>query len=118
MGNDGECAALVENVSRVCQKFVPAESVDGEPHYLKLIEENSETQNNNLNVNGFHLFSHNPNLYEEMIRYPREMLPIFDMAVQMLINEDFSTMVGDQIHPMQVGHGLVLDLENTCQLTP
>lgn len=84
------------------KKFVPAESMDGTPLYLKLVEENLETQNNNLNVNGFHLFSHNPNLYEDMIRYPREMLPIFDLAVQELVTTEFSNLATDQVRPMQV----------------
>ena len=53
-----------------------------------------------LNVNCMHLKQFNPELYSQLVRYPQEVIPAFDLAT----NEVFSELYPDTVleHQIQV----------------
>lgn len=56
-----------------------------------------------LNVDSSHLHRYNSELYSQLVRYPQEVIPTFDMAT----NELFAKLYPDTIleHQIQVGVG-------------
>ena len=60
----------------------------------------SVTENPYLNVDCKHLKTYHSELYRQLVCYPQEVIPTFDMAVNDLFNEKHSGTVLE--HPIQV----------------
>ena len=69
---------------------------DGEPLYPQLLAQAKTDDSYNLNIDAKHLRTfgseHNYNLYRDLVRYPQEMIPIFDLCVY----EEFQRMYGEE----------------------
>ncbi|KAK7066561.1 DNA replication licensing factor, mcm4 component [Halocaridina rubra] len=80
------------------------ERVDGmntdEPLYLQKLEEIHTLEEPFMNINCAHLHQYNTDLYRQLVCYPQEVIPTFDMA----INEMFFERYPDTIleHQIQV----------------
>jgi len=68
--------------------FTNFEIEEGAPsaHYLQKLADIAQTEDYSLNLDCSHLHSFDPGLYKLMVRYPRELIPIFDVE----LNEYFA----------------------------
>jgi DNA replication licensing factor MCM4 len=68
----------------------------GEPLYPQLLRQSKEDNSYNLNIDAHHLRSfddeHGYHLYRDLVRYPQEMVPIFDLCVY----EEFHRLYGEE----------------------
>lgn len=63
------------------------ESVQKLPFYLTKLEEIYTLESPFLNVNCQHIHEFDDNLYRQMVAYPQEVIPVFDMATNELFHE-------------------------------
>lgn len=57
-----------------------------EGKYEKLIRQVIEIQEDSLDVNARDVFDHDPDLYTKMVRYPLEVLAIFDLVLMNMVS--------------------------------
>ena len=79
----------VDKAKRKFRTFFTSFEVDGgsgAPHYLQKLADIAQTEDYSLNLDCTHLHSFDPGLYKLMVRYPRELIPIFDVE----LNEYFA----------------------------
>ncbi|CAG9465584.1 unnamed protein product [Pedinophyceae sp. YPF-701] len=74
----------LETSERDFRSFVMGFHEDGElePRYLTLVREAVVNEESTINIDCQHLASWNPKLYDNLVAYPREMVPLFDLVVQ------------------------------------
>lgn len=63
---------------------------EAEPLYMRLLRRVVETQTGFINIDCEHLHSHNPDLYEHLVNYPTEVVPLFDYVIQEFVNEELA----------------------------
>ncbi|XP_023017917.2 disc proliferation abnormal [Leptinotarsa decemlineata] len=71
-----------------------------EPLYLQKLEEIHTLEEPFLNVNCAHLETYDANLYRQLVCYPQEVIPTFDMTVNEMFYERYPAAVLD--HQIQV----------------
>lgn len=54
----------------------------GEPYYTRLIEEAIADNSENINLNTKNLYDFHSELYKELINYPEDLIPVFDMELE------------------------------------
>ena len=57
------------------------------PYYLKKLQECVIIGDTYLNVNCHHILQYDENLYRQLVSYPQEVIPTFDMAITEIVNE-------------------------------
>lgn len=75
-----------------------AESAQKLPFYLMKLEEIYTLESPFLNVNCHHIHEFDENLYRQMVAYPQEVIPVFDMAT----NEIFLELYPEAQLPHQI----------------
>uniref|UniRef100_A0A8C6C3Q2 DNA replication licensing factor MCM4 n=1 Tax=Monodon monoceros TaxID=40151 RepID=A0A8C6C3Q2_MONMO len=123
-GTDVNVATCKENFQRFLQRFIDPlareeESIGidvTEPLYMQRLGEINVIGEPFLNVNCEHIRSFDTNLYRQLICYPQEVIPTFDMAV----NEIFFDRYPDSIleHQIQVRPFNALKTKNMRNLNP
>ncbi|XP_010189755.1 PREDICTED: DNA replication licensing factor MCM4 [Mesitornis unicolor] len=123
-GTDVNVASCKEKFQRFLQRFIdPVAKEDedmgldlNEPRYMQRLEEINMVGEPFLNVNCDHLRSFDENLYRQLICYPQEVIPTFDMAA----NEIFFDRYPDSIleHQIQVRPYNALKTRNMRSLNP
>ncbi|XP_057253734.1 DNA replication licensing factor MCM4 [Pezoporus wallicus] len=123
-GTDVNVASCKEKFQRFLQRFIdPVGKEDedvgldlNEPRYMQRLEEINMIGEPFLNVNCDHLRSFDENLYRQLICYPQEVIPTFDMAA----NEIFFDRYPDSIleHQIQVRPYNALKTTNMRNLNP
>ncbi|KAM6349614.1 MCM4 factor, partial [Podargus strigoides] len=123
-GTDVNVASCKEKFQRFLQRFIdPLSKEDedigldlNEPRYMQRLEEINMVGEPFLNVNCDHLRSFDENLYRQLICYPQEVIPTFDMAA----NEIFFDRYPDSIleHQIQVRPYNALKTRNMRSLNP
>ncbi|KAF6323481.1 minichromosome maintenance complex component 4 [Rhinolophus ferrumequinum] len=122
-GTDVNVATCKENFQRFLQCFTdPLAKEENvgiditEPLYMQRLGEINVIGEPFLNVNCEHIKSFNKNLYRQLICYPQEVIPTFDMAV----NEIFFDRYPDSIleHQIQVRPFNALKTTNMRNLNP
>lgn len=123
-GTDVNVATCKENFQRFLQHFIDPlakeEETIGiditEPLYMQRLGEINVIGEPFLNVNCEHIQSFDKNLYRQLICYPQEVIPTFDMAV----NEIFFDRYPDSIleHQIQVRPFNALKTKNMRNLNP
>ncbi|XP_065438165.1 DNA replication licensing factor MCM4 [Chrysemys picta bellii] len=123
-GTDVNVASCKEKFQRFLQRFIDPlakeeENVGldlNEPLYMQRLEEINMVGEPFLNVNCDHLRSFDTNLYRQLICYPQEVIPTFDMAA----NEIFFDRYPDSIleHQIQVRPYNALKTRNMRSLNP
>ncbi|KFO76768.1 DNA replication licensing factor mcm4, partial [Cuculus canorus] len=123
-GTDVNVATCKEKFQRFLQRFIdPLAKEDedigldlNEPRYMQRLEEINIVGEPFLNVNCDHLRSFDENLYRQLICYPQEVIPTFDMAA----NEIFFDRYPDSIleHQIQVRPYNALKTRNMRNLNP
>ncbi|XP_076000568.1 DNA replication licensing factor MCM4 [Genypterus blacodes] len=96
-GTDVNVGTCKEKFQRFLQRFIdPTSNEDenagldlNEPLYMQKLEEISVVGDPVLNVNCLHVQSFDAELYRQLISYPQEVIPTFDMAVNELFFERF-----------------------------
>ncbi|XP_067887910.1 DNA replication licensing factor MCM4 [Heterodontus francisci] len=123
-GTDVNVAACKEKFQRFLQRFVDPsvkeEEITGldlnEPLYMQRLEEMNLVGEPFLNVNSSHLKTFDPELYRQLICYPQEVIPTFDMAVNELFFERFPDTLLE--HQIQVRPYNALRTKNMRSLNP
>ncbi|XP_041045117.1 DNA replication licensing factor MCM4 [Carcharodon carcharias] len=123
-GTDVNVAACKEKFQRFLQRFIDPsakeEEVTGldinEPLYMQRLEEMNLVGEPFLNVNSSHLRTFDPELYRQLICYPQEVIPTFDMAVNELFFERFPDTLLE--HQIQVRPYNALRTKNMRSLNP
>jgi len=106
----------VEHSTDAFKRFFEAfvNPVSGEAMYPGLLEEALEKQQFHINLNCRNLHQFDPNLYKELIRYPQEIIPVFDLVIDAhkanLGNEDNKRV---QVRPFQL-----TEVKNMRNLNP
>ncbi|XP_036054077.1 DNA replication licensing factor MCM4 isoform X2 [Onychomys torridus] len=123
-GTDVNVAACKENFQRFLQCFTDPLAKEEEnvgiditqPFYMQRLGEINITGEPFLNVNCEHIKSFGKNLYRQLISYPQEVIPTFDMAV----NEIFFERYPDSIleHQIQVRPFNALKTKSMRNLNP
>ncbi|XP_077982144.1 DNA replication licensing factor mcm4-A-like [Glandiceps talaboti] len=121
-GTDVVVSETKEKFRRFVQKFIDpnAEEADGfdpkQPVYLQRLEEISQLEIPFLNINCDHLQRYDADMYRQLICYPQEVIPTFDMA----INEMFFDLFPDVHleHQIQVRTFNVEKTKNMRSLNP
>ncbi|CAF98465.1 unnamed protein product, partial [Tetraodon nigroviridis] len=111
-------------LQRFLQRFVdPTSSEDenagldlNEPLYMQKLEEISVVGDPVLNVNCLHVRSFDAELYRQLICYPQEVIPTFDMAVNELFFERFPDSILE--YQIQVRPYNALKTKNMRSLNP
>ncbi|KAF1383773.1 hypothetical protein PFLUV_G00135310 [Perca fluviatilis] len=96
-GTDVNVGTCKEKFQRFLQRFIDLTSTEdenagldlNEPLYMQKLEEISVVGDPVLNVNCLHVQSFDAELYRQLICYPQEVIPTFDMAVNELFFERF-----------------------------
>uniref|UniRef100_A0A8D3BBW6 DNA replication licensing factor MCM4 n=1 Tax=Scophthalmus maximus TaxID=52904 RepID=A0A8D3BBW6_SCOMX len=96
-GTDVNVGTCKEKFQRFLQRFIDPTSTEdensgldlNEPLYMQKLEEISVVGDPVLNVNCLHVQSFDAELYRQLISYPQEVIPTFDMAVNELFFERF-----------------------------
>lgn len=65
-----------------------------QPLYLRLLRRVVDTQVGFINVDCEHLHTHNAQLYDNLVNYPTEVVPLFDSVIQELVNEELARRYG------------------------
>ncbi|KAK7498073.1 hypothetical protein BaRGS_00010661 [Batillaria attramentaria] len=112
---------FVRFVSRfIDQSIDEDEQFDGmdirEPYYLQRLDEINAVGEPFLNVNCKHLKEFDANLYRQLINYPQEVIPTFDMAVNQMFFDRFPDAVLE--HQIQVRPYNVEKTSNMRSLNP
>ncbi|KAM3877301.1 DNA replication licensing factor mcm4-B-like [Diretmus argenteus] len=123
-GTDVNVANCKEKFQRFLQRFTdPTANEDenagldlNEPLYMQKLEEISVVGDPVLNVNCGHVQTFNEELYRQLICYPQEVIPTFDMAVNELFFERFADSVLE--HQIQVRPYNALKTRNMRSLNP
>uniref|UniRef100_A0A8C9AS17 DNA replication licensing factor MCM4 n=1 Tax=Prolemur simus TaxID=1328070 RepID=A0A8C9AS17_PROSS len=123
-GTDVNVATCKENFQRFLQRFTDPLAKEEEnvgidltePLYMQRLGEINVIGEPFLNVNCEHIKSFDRNLYRQLISYPQEVIPTFDMAV----NEIFFERYPDSIleHQIQVRPFNALKTKNMRNLNP
>uniref|UniRef100_A0A8D2B0A9 DNA replication licensing factor MCM4 n=1 Tax=Sciurus vulgaris TaxID=55149 RepID=A0A8D2B0A9_SCIVU len=123
-GTDVNVATCKENFQRFLQQFMDPMAKEEEnvgiditePLYMQRLGEINVIGEPFLNVNSEHIKSFDKNLYRQLISYPQEVIPTFDMAV----NEIFFDRYPDSIleHQIQVRPFNALKTKNMRNLNP
>uniref|UniRef100_A0A452IW72 DNA replication licensing factor MCM4 n=1 Tax=Gopherus agassizii TaxID=38772 RepID=A0A452IW72_9SAUR len=123
-GTDVNVASCKEKFQRFLQRFIDPLAKEeenigldlNEPLYMQRLEEINMVGEPFLNVNCDHLRSFDTNLYRQLICYPQEVIPTFDMAA----NEIFFDRYPDSIleHQIQVRPYNALKTRNMRSLNP
>ncbi|XP_014374267.1 DNA replication licensing factor MCM4 isoform X1 [Alligator sinensis] len=123
-GTDVNVTSCKEKFQRFLQHFIDLlakeeENVGldlNEPLYMQRLEEINMVGEPFLNVNCEHLRSFDANLYRQLVCYPQEVIPTFDMAA----NEIFFDRYPDSIleHQIQVRPYNALKTRNMRSLNP
>lgn len=112
---------FVRFVSRFIDQSVDEdERFDGmdvrEPYYLQRLDEINAVGEPFLNVNCKHLKEFDADLYRQLIHYPQEVIPTFDMAVNQMFFDRFPDAVLE--HQIQVRPYNVDKTSNMRSLNP
>ncbi|XP_059170119.1 DNA replication licensing factor mcm4-A-like [Physella acuta] len=78
-----------------------------QPYYLQRMDEINAIGEPFLNVNCSHLREYNAELYRQLICYPQEVIPTFDMAINEMFFERFPTATLEhqiQVRPYNAEH--------------
>lgn len=86
------------------------------PLYIQKLEEITITENPFLNLDTSHMKKFAPGLHRQLICYPQEVIPTFDMALNELFNEQFPDT--DLDHQIQVRTFNVDKTTNMRSLNP
>lgn len=87
-----------------------------EPYYMQRLEEINTLEEPFLNVNCDHLRRFSPELYSQLVRYPQEVIPTFDLAANDLFNRLYPDTVLE--HQIQVRTFNVEKTKNMRMLNP
>uniref|UniRef100_A0A6Q2Y095 DNA replication licensing factor MCM4 n=1 Tax=Esox lucius TaxID=8010 RepID=A0A6Q2Y095_ESOLU len=123
-GTDVNVGTCKEKFQRFLQRFIdPTSNEDenagldlNEPLYMQKLEEISVVGEPVLNVNCGHVQSFDADLYRQLICYPQEVIPTFDMAVNELFFERFPDSILE--HQIQVRPYNALKTRNMRSLNP
>uniref|UniRef100_A0A8C8FYC7 DNA replication licensing factor MCM4 n=1 Tax=Oncorhynchus tshawytscha TaxID=74940 RepID=A0A8C8FYC7_ONCTS len=123
-GTDVNVGTCKEKFQRFLQRFIdPTSNEDenagldlNEPLYMQKLEEISVIGEPVLNVNCSHVQSFDADLYRQLISYPQEVIPTFDMAVNELFFERFPDSILE--HQIQVRPYNALKTRNMRSLNP
>uniref|UniRef100_A0A8C7M8I0 DNA replication licensing factor MCM4 n=1 Tax=Oncorhynchus kisutch TaxID=8019 RepID=A0A8C7M8I0_ONCKI len=123
-GTDVNVGTCKEKFQRFLQRFIdPTSNEDenagldlNEPLYMQKLEEISVVGEPVLNVNCSHVQSFDADLYRQLISYPQEVIPTFDMAVNELFFERFPDSILE--HQIQVRPYNALKTRNMRSLNP
>lgn len=79
----------VEDTAKLFKAFLSGyrRSGDVDPFYLQLLQELRMSGNYHLNIDCDNIRSFDETLYDQLIRYPQEVIPIFDLTVYTLSTE-------------------------------
>ena len=53
---------------------------DDAPYYITLLRQIAETEEYNLDVDCHHIYDFNKKLYNQLVDYPTDVIPIFDLV--------------------------------------
>ncbi|KAL4657296.1 DNA replication licensing factor MCM4 [Arapaima gigas] len=123
-GTDVNVGTCKEKFQRFLQRFIDPSSTEdenagldlNEPLYMQKLEEINVIGDPVLNVNSGHLQSFDADLYRQLISYPQEVIPTFDMAVNELFFERFPDSIIE--HQIQVRPYNALKTRNMRNLNP
>ncbi|XP_068196954.1 DNA replication licensing factor MCM4 [Antennarius striatus] len=123
-GTDVNVGTCKEKFQRFLQRFIdPTSNEDenagldlNEPLYMQKLEEISVVGDPVLNVNCLHVQTFDTELYRQLICYPQEVIPTFDMAVNELFFERFPDSFLE--HQIQVRPYNALKTRNMRSLNP
>ncbi|XP_052817701.1 DNA replication licensing factor mcm4-like isoform X2 [Mya arenaria] len=108
-GTDVVVSHCKEKFRRFISKYVDKDVAEDEtfegmdinqPYYLQRMEEINVIGEPFLNINSEHLREFDPDLYRQLINYPQEVIPTFDMAVNEMFFDKYPAAVLE--HQIQV----------------
>nr|XP_020646593.1 DNA replication licensing factor MCM4 [Pogona vitticeps] len=122
-GTDVNVASCKEKFQRFLQRFIDPTAKEenigldvNEPLYMQRLEEISLVGEPFLNVNCDHLKSFDKNLYRQLICYPQEVIPTFDMAANEIFFDRYPHSILE--HQIQVRPYNALKTRNMRSLNP
>ncbi|XP_073532823.1 DNA replication licensing factor MCM4 [Phyllobates terribilis] len=123
-GTDVNVITCREKFQRFIQRFIdPAAKEEdnvgldlNEPIYMQRLEEINVVGDPFLNIDCEHLRTFDKDLYRQLVCYPQEVIPTFDMAVNQLFFERFPDSILE--HQIQVRPYNALKTRNMRSLNP
>uniref|UniRef100_A0A665X0B9 DNA replication licensing factor MCM4 n=1 Tax=Echeneis naucrates TaxID=173247 RepID=A0A665X0B9_ECHNA len=123
-GTDVNVGTCKEKFQRFLQRFTDPTSTEdenagldlNEPLYMQKLEEISVVGDPVMNVNCLHVQSFDAELYRQLVSYPQEVIPTFDMAVNELFFERFPDSILE--YQIQVRPYNALKTKNMRNLNP
>ncbi|CAD8175634.1 unnamed protein product [Paramecium octaurelia] len=79
-------------IEKQFDRFLKEYRYGGMEYYMSQLNQLNETDQFILNIDGRHLLEFNNHLYQQLIHYPAEIIPIFDTVVQKVFYDDFLSL--------------------------
>eukprot|EP00457_Paulinella_chromatophora_P001662 gb/GEZN01001664.1/.p1 GENE.gb/GEZN01001664.1/~~gb/GEZN01001664.1/.p1 ORF type:complete len:830 (-),score=115.11 gb/GEZN01001664.1/:311-2800(-) len=89
-----------------------------QPLYINMLDEVVQSQVDNLNLNCDNLFSFDDRLYHELVSYPQELIPLFDLVVNRLVSEMYPSRDAEGAPRIQVRPFKLKESSNMRDLNP
>lgn len=123
-GTDVNVITCREKFQRFIQRFIDPSAKEeenvgldlNEPIYMQRLEEINVVGDPFLNINCEHLRMFDQDLYRQLVCYPQEVIPTFDMAVNQLFFERYPDSILE--HQIQVRPFNALKTRNMRSLNP
>jgi len=122
-GTDVVVSETKERFRRFLETFIDdtldedaSEFDPSKPLYMQKMEEISITEHPFLNIDCGHLQKYHAELYRQLVCYPQEVIPTFDMAANELFNEEYENV--ELEHQIQVRTFNVDKTTNMRSLNP
>jgi len=71
---------------RFIKNFEKEGSTSGMPYYVAMLQEILEKESNVINLDCRNLHAYDSELYKQLVAYPQEIIPIFDIVINLEIN--------------------------------
>jgi len=115
-GTDVSAASVIEDFRKFWNNYIDRKT--GKPLYPALLEEAMASGVYNINLNCQNLIEFDPKLYGNLIRYPQELIPLFDVAVNTIREELYPPKEDDEEIRIQIRPFNLKEVRNMRELNP
>lgn len=97
----------VQDVTHRAKSFIGQYESNGEILYTQLLQESLLNTTFNINLDAHHILEFDEELYIDLIRYPQEVVPIFDTAFNEIAQQSFQE---DFQNAREINNGMEVDI--------
>jgi DNA replication licensing factor MCM4 len=97
-GTDVNVQSVQNDFENFLTTFRAADDEDDETSkYMRMMNEAKYSASSHVDLDCMDLYSHKPQLYQQLVRYPQEMVPIFDDTLQTVFEREVDAETTQQM---------------------